>query len=127
MKKSILRIFIFLIILLILAFASTWKNRNYYGANFPYIGGLFCHDGDYVEFEVNDENNGFYYMTRYNKEVNLEPYFWNSEENKWVGLGTTLILPDKCISSRRKISDTPHGGGCLYNKVIKERQYNLDL
>ena len=93
MKKSILRIFIFLIILLILAFASTWKNRNYYGADFPYIGGLFCHDGDYVEFEVNDENNGFYYMTRYNKEVNLEPYFWNSEENKWVGLGTTLILP----------------------------------
>jgi hypothetical protein len=84
MKKSILVTLFFFSIILIITLGSTWKNKNYDGSSFPYIGGLLCHDGDYVEFYVDPEYNGFYYMTHYNTEVNLEPYFWDSAKNKWV-------------------------------------------
>jgi hypothetical protein len=97
MKRILGKIFILLVLLLTLTFAGTWKNKNFPGPAFPYIGGLLCHDGDYVEFSVFPEQNGFYYMTHYDREVNLEPYFWKVDpkdnKEKWMGLGTVITLP----------------------------------
>jgi hypothetical protein len=107
MKKSILVTLFFFSIILIITLGSTWKNKNYDGSSFPYIGGLLCHDGDYVEFYVDPEYNGFYYMTHYNTEVNLEPYFWDSAKNKWVGLGTTLTLPSNVYPVGEPFNTSP--------------------
>jgi hypothetical protein len=88
------------------------------------MGGLLCNDGDYVEFYVDPEYNGFYYMTHYNTEVNLEPYFWDSVKNKWVGLGTTLTLPSnvyyvgKTIQLRLVENRTVNNHYCPSNDII---------
>ncbi len=66
-----------LVLLITVAFAvfaisATFNNRSYTGADFPYIGALFCHDGDYVEFWCMEGYNYFYYMVRQNKKAYIE-------------------------------------------------------
>ncbi|ACI19524.1 hypothetical protein [Dictyoglomus thermophilum] len=62
--KRLIKFLIVILFLTIIVFASTFKNKDYTGSNFPYKGALFLHDGDYVIFECAEGYNGFYYMTR---------------------------------------------------------------
>ncbi|MCR4424981.1 MAG: hypothetical protein NUW23_02155 [Firmicutes bacterium] len=70
------------------ACASTFRGKSWSGSEFPYVGGLFLHDGDYVRFKTNTTGSYYrvYYMTNGNKVANVELYI------NGVGQGTTIQL-----------------------------------
>lgn len=80
------------LILLLLATGATFKNKSWNGADFPYIGALFCHDGDYVKFWCSDQMHSFYFMTYKDANAYIEFYIdgkglgtVNEIKNKWNG------------------------------------------
>jgi len=78
--------------LLFLGSAATFRNKTWSGADFPYIGALFCHDGDYVKFWCTAEMHSFYFMTKSDSWAYIEFYIdgvgqgtVNQIKNKWNG------------------------------------------
>jgi len=88
-KKVSIGLFIILIILLVIVFASSFRNRDYGQDDFPYKGALFLHDGDYVIFECTEGYNGFYYMTGKDYEVPVQVFDYNTGKE----IGGYLFLP----------------------------------
>ncbi|MEM5813312.1 MAG: hypothetical protein QXU71_03055 [Candidatus Aenigmatarchaeota archaeon] len=65
MRRVIFKVSILFLILLVLTFASTFTDKNWSGADFPYKGALFLHNGDYVEVKLTSTHYKIYYLTRY--------------------------------------------------------------
>ncbi len=78
MKRVSIGLFIILIILLVIVFASSFRNKDYGQDDFPYKGALFLHDGDYVIFECTEGYTGFYYMIRKDYVAPIEVFDYNS-------------------------------------------------
>ena len=90
MKSSVGKIVVLLLLAMALAnivYAGTFKNKTWNGSDFPYIGALFCHDGDYVRFACTAEHHRFYYMTMDDANAYIEFYI----DGK--GQGTVNVLP----------------------------------
>ncbi len=77
MKSSVGKIAVLLLLAMALAntvFAASFTNKTWNGSDFPYIGALFCHDGDYVKFYCTNEHHRFYYMTMDDANAYIEFY-----------------------------------------------------
>ncbi len=69
---------------------ATFTNKSWRGSDFPYIGALFLHSGDYVEFDCWDVDNGygaFWYMVHQDRKAVVETYRYNKTTGQYDKLG----------------------------------------
>ncbi|MCR4427441.1 MAG: hypothetical protein NUW23_14860 [Firmicutes bacterium] len=91
--KSVIRklaiMFLVIVVFASIAHAKTFSGKTWptsSGEAFPYVGALFCHDGDYVKFHCTQEHHRFYYMTRDDKTAYIEFYI----DGKGTGVPTAI-------------------------------------
>lgn len=88
MRRLAFKLSILFLILIVLTFASTFTDKNWDGANFPYKGALFLHNGDFVEVKLTSTHYKIYYLTRYDSmSVPLEVM-----ERKSDGTWKSLVI-----------------------------------
>ncbi len=123
MCKLLIRFFVIFIFLLIISFASSFKNQDYSGSNFPYIGTLSMHDGDFVEFYCDSNHSVFYYLTFKSGNCPVE-VMERKNDGSWKSI-KTIILPPKMFSNNVNLNNLSFLGsfdlanvpGCLNKRI----------
>lgn len=121
--KKVINFFLLLFSLIVLSFAANFKNVDWTGVNFPYKGGLFLHDGDYVEFYCDSVHSKFYYWTLKSGECPLE-VMERKPDGTWKNIKTLKLPPTSSLSSPNfndlsgwKVFDLSSVPGCLGKQI----------
>lgn len=121
--KKVVKILLVFSFLTALSFAASFINMDWAGSDFPYKGGLFLHDGDYVEFDCDSSHSKFYYWTLKSGDCPLE-VMERKQDGTWKSIKILKLAPTSSLSSPNfnnfsgwKVFDLSGVSGCLGKKI----------